>query len=56
MDRAAKIKATSSVATKTSSFQDHLGETSELVHIDSAADSFQDHLEEFRKLVHIDSF
>ena len=64
MDRTAKIKATSSIATQTDSFQDHLGETSELVHNDSfqdpsymaAADSFQDHSEEFRKLVHIDSF
>ena len=64
MDRTARIKARSSVAKQTNSFQDHMGETSELVHIDSfqepsymaAADSFQDHLEEFRKLVHIDSF
>ena len=38
MDRTAKIKATSSVATQTDSFQDHLGEISELVHIDSFQD------------------
>ena len=63
-DRTAKIKATSSVATQTDSFQDQLEEFSELVHIDSfqdpsymaAADFFQDLSEEFRKLVQIDSF
>ena len=50
----------SSVATQTDSFQDHLGEISEIMHIDS----FQDptylaeagNSEEFWKLVHIDSF
>ena len=65
MDRTAKIKATSSVATQTDSLQDHLGEISELVHNDSfqdpsymaTFDSFQDHSEKgFRKLVQIDSF
>ena len=60
MDRTARIKATSSVATQTDSFQDHLGEISEIVHIDSFQDpsylAAADDLEEFRKLVHIDSF
>ena len=64
-DRTARIKGTNSVATQTDSFQDHLGKTSKLVHIDSfqdpsymaTFDSFQDHLEEeFRKLMPIDSF
>ena len=41
MDRTARTKATSSVAIQTDSFQDHLGEISELVQ----TDSFQDHLE-----------
>ena len=65
MDRTSRIKATSSVATQTDSFQDHLGGISELVHIDSfqdpshmaTFDSFQDHSEEeFRKVVQIGSF
>ena len=61
MDRTARIKATSSVATQTDSFEDHLEEEfSELVHIDSFRDpsymAANDDLEEFRKLVHIDSF
>ena len=37
-DRRARIKATSSVATQTDSFQDHLAEFSEIVHIDSFKD------------------
>ena len=60
MDRTARIKATSSVATQTDSFQDHLGESSEIVHTDSFQDpsylAAADDSEEFRKLVHIDSF
>ena len=59
-DRTAGIKARSSVATQTDSFQDHLGEISELVHIDSFQDpsylAEADNSEEFRKLVHFDSF
>ena len=50
----------SSVATQIDSFQDHLGEPSEIVDIDSFQDpsylAAADDLEEFRKLVHIDSF
>ena len=60
MDRTARIKATSSVAIQTDSFQDHLGEISELVYIDSFQDpshlAAADNSEEFKKLVHIDSF
>ena len=60
MDRTAGNKAMSSVATQTDSFQDHLGEFSELVHTNSFQDpSYQaaaDNSEEFMKLVHIDSF
>ena len=60
MDRTARIKAMSSVATQTDSFQDHLGESSEIVHIDSFQDpsylAAAHDSEEFRKLVHIDSF
>ena len=52
MDRTARIKATSSVATQTDSFQDPSEEFSELVYINSfqdpsymvTFDSFQDHL------------
>ena len=62
MDRTVKIKTTSSVATQT---QDHLGEISELVYIDSfqdpsymvTFDSFQDHLSGLDgKSSEIDSF
>ena len=60
MDRTARIKATSSVATQTDSFQDHLGEIGELVHTDSFQDpsyiTAADDPEEFMKLLHIDSF
>ena len=60
MDRTARIKAMSSVATQTDSFQDPLEEISELVHIDSFQDpsylAAADNSEEFRKLVLIDSF
>ena len=61
MDRAARIKAMSSVATQTDSFQDPLEEeSSELVHIDSFQDpsypAAADISEEFRTFVHIDSF
>ena len=61
MDRTARIKATSSVATQTDSFQDPSeAELSEIMHIDSFQDSSYlaaaDSSEEFRKLVHIGSF
>ena len=50
----------SSVATQTDSFQDHLGEIGELVHIDLFQDpsylAAADNSEEFTTLVHIDSF
>ena len=59
-DRTAGIKAMSSVATQTNSFQDHLGEISEIVHIDSFQDpsylAAADNSEEFRTFVDIDSF
>ena len=60
-DRTARIKAMSSEATQTNSFQDHLDEEfSELVHTDSFQDpsylAAADNLEEFSELVHIDSF
>ena len=61
MDRTARIKATSNVATQTDSFQDHLeAELSEIMHTDSFQDpsylAAADNLEKFRKLVYIDSF
>ena len=59
MDRTAKIKATSSVATQTDSFQDPLGEISELVHINPFQDpsyTVADNSEGLKKLVHINSF
>ena len=53
MDRTARNKTTSSVATHTDSFQDHLGEISKLVQ----TGSFQDHSEEDNwNMVQIDSF
>ena len=61
MDRTAGIKAMSSVATQTDSFQDPSeAELNEIMHIDSFQDpsypAAADNSEEFRKLVHIDSF
>ena len=61
MDRTARIKVKSSVATQTDSFQDPLEEEfNELEYIDSFQNpsypAAADNSEELRKLVHINSF